>query len=97
MANGKSLQTKGEQLNETLELGQFYRNGNGITFEVIELTDTAITLRPRELQNSNDSRLGRTVFSQLYARNNYELIKDPNSSREFELTRTLGLKRFAIQ
>jgi hypothetical protein len=97
MANGKSLQTKAEQLNSTLEQGQFYRNGNGITFEVIELSDTTITLRPRELQNSNDSRLGRSVFCQLYARNNYELIKDPNSSREFELTKKLGLKRFAIQ
>ena len=97
MANGKNLQTKAEQLNATLEQGQFYRNGNGITFEVIELSDTTITLRPRELQNSNDSRLGRSVFCQLYARNNYELIKDPNSSREFELTKKLGLKRFAIQ
>jgi hypothetical protein len=97
MANGKSLQTKAEQLNKTLEQGQFYRNGNGNTFEVIELTDVAITLRPIELKNSNDSRLSRTVFCQLWARNNYEPIKDPNSSREFELTRTLGLKRFAIQ
>lgn len=97
MANGKSLQTKAEQLNTTLEQGQFYRNGNGNTFEVIELTDVAITLRPIELKNSNDSRLSRTVFCQLWARNNYEPIKDPNSSREFELTRTLGLKRFAIQ
>lgn len=97
MANGNSLQKKAEQLNATLEQGQFYRNGNGITFEVIELTEVVITLRPRELQNSNDSRLTRTVFCQLYARNNYEFIKDPNSSREFELTKNLGLKRFAIQ
>jgi hypothetical protein len=97
MANGQNLQKKAQQLNETLEFGQFYRNGNGITFEVIELSDTTITLRPRELQNSNDSRLSRSVFCQLYARNNYEFIKDPNSSREFELTKNLGLKRFAIQ
>lgn len=97
MANGKSLQAKANTLNETLEQGQFYRNGNGITFEVIELTDVTITLRPRELQNSGDSRLSRTVFCQLYARNNYEFIKDPNASREFELTKNLGLKRYAIQ
>lgn len=96
MANGNSLQKKAEQLNATLEQGQFYRNGNGITFEVIELSDVTITLRPRELQNSGDSRLSRTVFCQLYARNNYEFIKDPNSSREFELTKKLGLKRFAV-
>ena len=97
MANAKSLQDKANQLNETLEKGQFYRNGNGITFEVIELNEVAITLRPRELMNSGDSRLSRSVFCQLYARNNYEHIKDPNSSREFELTKKLGLKRFAVQ
>jgi len=97
MANAKSLQDKANQLNETLAQGQFYRNGNGITFEVIHLDENAITLRPRELMNSGDSRLSRLVFCQLYARNNYEFIKDPNSSREFELTKKLGLKRFAVQ
>jgi hypothetical protein len=97
MANATNLQNKAKQLNETLAQGQFYRNGNGITFEVIHLDNETITLRPRELQNSGDSRLSRTVFCQLYARNNYEFIKDPNSSREFELTKKLGLKRFAIQ
>lgn len=97
MANAQHLQTKANQLNETLAMGQFYRNGNGITFEVIELDNNTITLRPLELQNSKDSRLSRTVFCQLYARNNYEYIKDPNASREFELTKKLGLKRFAIQ
>jgi hypothetical protein len=96
MANATNLQNKAKQLNETLAQGQFYRNGNGITFEVIHLDENTITLRPRELQNSGDSRLSRTVFCQLYARNNYEFIKDPNSSREFELTKKLGLKRFAI-
>ena len=97
MANAQNLQTKAKQLNESLALGQFYRNGNGITFEVIHLDENTITLRPRELQNSGDSRLSRTVFCQLFVRNNYEYVKDPNASREFELTKRLGLKRFAIQ
>ena len=46
MANAQHLQTKAKQLNETLAMGQFYRNGNGITFEVIELDNNTITLRP---------------------------------------------------
>jgi hypothetical protein len=97
MALAKVLQQKADSYNETLEKGQHFRNGNGITFKVIELNETTITLSPKELQNSGDSRLSRSVFCQLWARNNYEFVKNPDASREFALTKQLGLNRFAVK
>ena len=97
MALHEVLKQKEASLNKTLEIGQHFRNGNGITFEVIELDENVITLSPKELGNSADSRLTRSVFCQLWARNNYEYVKNPNASREFALVKQLGLNRFAVK
>ena len=97
MALHHVLKQKEESLNKTLELGQFFRNGNGITFETTGLDENTITLTPTDLGNAKDSRLSRSVFCQLWSRNNYEFVKDPSSSREHALVKQLGLNRFAIK
>lgn len=94
--NAKSLQAREAQLDQSLEVGQFYRNGNGVTFEVTGLDESSILLLNIGA-NGKESSLSRKVFCQLYARNNYEFVKDPNASREFELTKMLELNRLTIK
>jgi hypothetical protein len=86
-----------QHLNSTLEKGQFYRNGNGYTFKVIHLDETSIGLQNVEMEDAKKVNLSRAVFCQLWSRRNYEYVKNPNGSREYELTRRLGLNRFAVK
>jgi hypothetical protein len=93
----KDMNSHEKQLNETLALGQFYRNGNGYTFEVVHLDETSIGLTNLEAAEGKQIAMSRAIFCQLWSRRNYEYIKNPKASREYELTRTLGLNRLSVK
>ena len=85
-------------INETLQNGQFIRNGASRLFEISNVNENTVTLICHNDANIKPTRISRKIFVQLYFRKNYTQVANPaNFNREYVEAIRSGADRFLIK
>ena len=97
--NTNRINTTNEStINNSLEVGQYLRNGSNSVFRIGALSDTQILLQLEDNINPKNLTLSRKVFVQLYYRKNYDQILNPsNWLREWAEAKAVGATRFLVK
>jgi hypothetical protein len=85
-------------INESIQVGQFIRNGASRLFEISALSEMEIVLTCKNDERIKPTRLSRKVFAQLYFRKNYTQVNNPEkfNTECIESIRS-GADRFLIK
>ena len=90
--------TNESTINSSLKVGMIIRNSSNRTFKISALTDKKIQLTSLNGETVKNTIFNREVFSQLYARKNYDqVINTKNPTADFMEAKRIGATRFMIK
>jgi hypothetical protein len=90
--------TSESTIDQTIEIGQYLRNGSNQIFRIAALSPTQILLQLQDPNKPKQLTLSRRVFAQLYYRKNYDQIINPEKwLTEWVEAKSVGATRLMIK
>jgi hypothetical protein len=85
-------------IDQTIEVGQYLRNGSNQIFRIGALSPTQILLVLQDPNAPKQLTLSRRVFAQLYYRKNYDQVINPEKwLNEWVHAKSVGATRFLVK